>query len=418
MNITIWRRMRPAYRRGLTALLLGGMVVSLAGCDIDWLEVFDPGEGDNGQGSDATAPVADTDVPGLNLAVSDFDFASTFDALARNIDSRLPYRRFSVDFQNRADATGPDIRPTRVVFYYNANLMTPLIAADPRAGLDLPPAVLVYQTDDDDTTLTPETNTGLGATTPTTDDDANVGIAYNAADYLAARYDLDAVDDALDAYEDDLSRLAANTAGNSVSVTGATDGINEGEGIAEQNSDNDFQATVNNLTQAIDGRADVVLLAQFDHRAAAQSVGAMLTDNNDPAILFVIDATDIVSRLIAGGQTVAVDLPIRVLVSQNEAGDVTIYHDTADYLADRHDLSDVDGATDDLRELLDDLVDQAAGTNASSGIAPGIGLGNGASNGPGISPGIDSSITPGAGSGIGAGFSSGIASGTSPGVSS
>ncbi len=418
MDITTWRPARRAYRHGLAVVLLGLVAVALAGCDIDWLDVFDPDDDNNSQVSDTTAPVADTDIPGLNLAVSDFDVDSTFNSLTDNIDSRLPFRRFTVDFQDRADTGGPDIRPTRVVFYYDAGRVSPLIAADPRAGLDLPPAVLVYQTDDNDTTLTPDTDAGLGVSTPTSADDANVGIAYNAADYLAARYDLDAVDDALDAYEDDLSRLAANTAGNSVSVTGATDGINEGEGIAEQNSDNDFQATVNNLTQAIDGRADVVLLAQFDHRAAAQSVGAMLTDNNDPAILFVIDATDIVSRLIAGGQTVAVDLPIRVLVSQNEAGDVTIYHDTADYLADRHDLSDVDGATDDLRELLDDLVDQAAGTNASSGIAPGIGLGNGASNGPGISPGIDSSITPGAGSGIGAGFSSGIASGTSPGVSS
>ena len=142
-------------------------------------------------------------------------------------------------------------------------------------------------------------------------------------------------------------------------MTGATDGITEGEGITRQTSDRSFSDTVDNLQQAIDDRDDVSLLGQFDHAAAAQAAGTMLTANNDPAILYVIDATDVISRLIAGGQTVAVDLPIRILVSQNANGRVSVYHDTAAYLVARHDLDDVDDAVDTLDALLDDLVEQA-----------------------------------------------------------
>lgn len=342
-------------RRSSAIVLIGLAVVGLAGCDIDWLDVFDPDD-DETATSDTTAPVADTDIPGLNLAVSDTGFTTTANALANGIDNRAPFRSLSVNFQASADDSGPDIRPTRAIFYYNAPLMAPLIAADPRAGLDLPPAVLVYQTDASDTTLTGTTDN----TSSTADDgSADVGVGYNAADYLAARYDLDEAGDTLDAYEDDLARLAADAAGNSVSVTGATDGITEGEGITRQTSDRSFSDTVDNLQQAIDDRDDVSLLGQFDHAAAAQAAGTMLTANNDPAILYVIDATDVISRLIAGGQTVAVDLPIRILVSQNANGRVSVYHDTAAYLVARHDLDDVDDAVDTLDALLDDLVEQA-----------------------------------------------------------
>ncbi|HET7314603.1 DUF302 domain-containing protein [Salinisphaera sp.] len=332
------------------------LAIAMTGCDIDWTNVFDGN--DNGSGNDNTVAVADTEVAGLNVAVSDYLFTRTFNNLQQAIERRNYDQTLTVDLQAEADAAGRDIRPTRVIMYEDPQRMTPIIAADRRAGLDLPPAILVYRTGDGagDPAIDPAIGPANGLPGL---DSGNVGVAYNSSDYLAARYDVADARDALDGLAEDIATWVGDAvASNGVSRAGGVDGIGRGEGIVDRISDRDFATTLDQLIDAINDNDDLELLQQFDHRAAAHAIGSMLDDNDDPATLVVFDAGAEQARMIAGGQTVAVDLPMRILVSEDTDGAVHVNYSKPGYLADRHGL-DVPDAIDDLDGIMRDLVDKA-----------------------------------------------------------
>ena len=50
-----------------------------------------------------------------------------------------------IDHQANAQSVGTEIAPATVLVFGNPEVGTPFIAADPRAGLDLPVRVLVFQ---------------------------------------------------------------------------------------------------------------------------------------------------------------------------------------------------------------------------------------------------------------------------------
>ncbi|KEZ78784.1 DUF302 domain-containing protein [Salinisphaera hydrothermalis] len=318
----------------LTGLLL--LSVALAGCDIDWIEVF----GGHHNHNDNTSKVSKTNVPGLDVAQSDYRFTQAYDNLAQAVDGNNNYyKTLKVDLQAEASAAGRDIRPTRVILFDDPARITPIIAADRRAGLDLPPAMLVYQTRNDASAQ-------------------NVGVAYNSSDYLAARYNVSDAQDALDGLASDLDSLVRDASGNSASRIGAVGSISRGEGIVDRTSNHDFNTTLDRLVGAINDNSDLELLQQWDHRAAAHSIGSMLDANDDPSTLVIVNAGADQARMIAGGQTVAVDLPVRILVSEDTNGTVHVDYDKPSYLADRHHV-DASNAVDDLDSTVRSLVNKA-----------------------------------------------------------
>ncbi|MGB7757184.1 MAG: DUF302 domain-containing protein [Salinisphaera sp.] len=311
--------------------LMGLLVlIVLGGCKIDWFNTFG-----NHNNNDNTAPVDNTNVPGLDVAVSDYQFAPTYTNLEQAIDRNNYDKTLKADLQAEAIRAGRDIRPTSLILYEDPNRMTPIIAADRRAGLDLPPAMLVYQDSKD-----------------------NVGVAYNSSAYLAARYNLADAQDALDGLGQDEATLANDASGQDISRTGSVSGISEGEGLVDRTSGHDFDTTLANLIKAIKNDSGLQLLQQFDHQAAAHSIGSMLDANDDPSTLVVFDAGAEQARVIAGGQTVAVDLPVRILVSQGTDGTVHVSYSKPSYLQSRHHVA-ASTAISDLDRTLRDLVSKA-----------------------------------------------------------
>lgn len=306
------------------------LIVVLGGCKIDWLNTFG-----NHKSNDNTAKVGNTNVPGLDVAVSDYQFAQTYTNLEQAIVRNNYYKTLKADLQAEASNAGRDIRPTSVILYEDPSRMTPIIAADRRAGLDLPPAMLVYQDSKD-----------------------NVGVAYNSSDYLAARYNLAAARDALDGLGQDEATLVNDASGHDVSRTGSVSGISQGEGLVDRTSGHNFDTTLANLIKAIQNDSGLQLLQQFDHQAAAHSIGSMLDANDDPSTLVVFDAGAEQARVIAGGQTVAVDLPVRILVSQGTDGTVHVSYSKPSYLESRHNLA-ASTAISDLDSTLRHLVSKA-----------------------------------------------------------
>lgn len=337
--------MRVMQRTLATAGLLC-LLLALAGCNIDWGDTFG-GHDDNDSGQDNTSGVADTDTPGLDVAVSDDGFTATYQRLQTAINQQQGGAGINESATSRIDlmalasqppggGDGADIRPTRLILYNDASQTTPMINADPRAGLDLPPAILVYQ-----------------------DRDNDVGVAYDNGDYFKARYDMSDADDAVAALTDNARTLAQTAAGNDVSVEGSASGVSGGQGIVSQESDDDFSTTLNRLLDAIDADDSLALISQIDQRAAALDVGLMLGNNDNQSTLVLLDAGQDVARLLSANQTVGIDLPERMLVSEADDGTVTVYYNAPGHLVDRHQIEGRDEAADTLSDTLSDLADAA-----------------------------------------------------------
>ncbi|GAB3672687.1 DUF302 domain-containing protein [Salinisphaera aquimarina] len=355
---------QPRTRRDRIALwlLLALSLVVVAACD--WSSELGIGNDDD-DSKDVTAPVEDTDIAGLSVAVSSSDFDTTLSTLRQDVASvyRADYAQL-IDHRNNADSGNLTLRPTTVVYFDDPNRSAALIAADARVALDLPARILVYR-----------------------DSDNAVGVAYTNVDYLDARYALDdAENDTLDGLEDDMRTLAESAAGDDIRREGSAAKVSDGEGIETVDSDNDFNTTVNNLATAINARDNLGAPVIIDEATRAVQVGRAI----NPSTLFLFGNPTVGTRLMQSSQTAGVDLPQKMLVSQDDDGDVHIYYNDPGYIADRHNIGDRDDEIEAIADLLDDLADEASGSGTNRGTGAGTVTTPGTGGTSPTSPGIGS----------------------------
>jgi uncharacterized protein (DUF302 family) len=105
---------------------------------------------------------------GIVTRVSNQNFEETYSDLLAALNSNPNITVVAeLDHQENAASVDMELRPTRVVIFGNPSLGTPLLQKAGSIALDLPQKMLVYQSQD-------------GA----------VNIAYNDADYIAARHNV------------------------------------------------------------------------------------------------------------------------------------------------------------------------------------------------------------------------------------
>jgi len=218
----------------------------------------------------------------------------------------------SVDHQANAASVGLTLRPTRVTMFGNPNLGTPLMEVNPLAGLDLPQKMLTW-----------------------TDANGQSNIAYNSADYLNGRYGLESEQAIIDTINNALAGLASTAGGQDFTPTEVTaPSINEGIRINE--SANDFDTTYELLRNAIDTAAPLTIVRELDHSANAASVGRTLR----PTKLIIFGNPNLGSLLMQSGQSIAIDLPQKMLVVQKDNGKTYVAYNDPEYLAVRHGITD------------------------------------------------------------------------------
>lgn len=212
--------------------------------------------------------------------------------------------------QNAADA-GLELNPTRVVLFGNPRLGTPLMQANQQAGLDLPQKMLVYK-----------------------NDFGEVYAAFNSAQYIASRHGLDTVS-TLPAISNALTNLAQNaTNGNVKMADDNTVALNEG--VVSMESANSFAVTYEKLRTAVEGNANLQIIAELDHQQNAQSVGLEL----NPTKLLVFGNPSLGTPLMQDEQTIGIDLPQKMLVYEDENGTVRVTYNDPYYLAERHGIEE------------------------------------------------------------------------------
>lgn len=130
-----------------------------------------------------------------------------------------------------------------------------------------------------------------------------------------------------------------------------------GAGVLTLPSSHDFDATTTQLQDAI-AEEGLVLVTTIDHAANADDAGLDLL----PTTVFVFGNPQAGTPLMQAARTIALDLPQKMLVWEDEAGDVFVTWRDPTVLATHHGLTGDEGPLPNIAALLETLARTAAGT--------------------------------------------------------
>jgi uncharacterized protein (DUF302 family) len=125
-------------------------------------------------------------------------------------------------------------------------------------------------------------------------------------------------------------------------------------GFRAMASSNDFATTVDAARAAIESRG-LGPMAEVDHGANAEGVGLDLR----PTTLFLFGNPEVGSRLMAARQTVGIDLPMKLLVWEDAEGAVHVAYQDPAWIAQRHDVRDMDDIVEKMQAALDGIASEA-----------------------------------------------------------
>jgi uncharacterized protein (DUF302 family) len=127
------------------------------------------------------------------------------------------------------------------------------------------------------------------------------------------------------------------------------------EGLRVLPSRHGADETVDRI-EAAATRHGMTVMARIDHGASARKVGAELR----PTIVVFFGNPKAGTPAMRACPTIAIDLPIRMLVWQDEKGATWLAYNEPGWIFRRHGLLD-DGTSDVMRDVLDSIAGQATG---------------------------------------------------------
>jgi uncharacterized protein (DUF302 family) len=125
-------------------------------------------------------------------------------------------------------------------------------------------------------------------------------------------------------------------------------------------SEHDPQETAARLVAALTARG-MTVISRINHAAGAAAVGLTLR----PTELIVFGNPLVGTPLMQAAQTAGIDLPLRALVWQDEAGRTWLAYIAPDWIAERHGIeSGRDATIGKMSENISMVIRQAAGKDA------------------------------------------------------
>src|SRR5262249_22761557 len=107
----------------------------------------------------------------------------------------------------------------------------------------------------------------------------------------------------------------------------------ETKGIVELPSHNSVDETVKRLTSALQAKG-IPVFAVIDHSGEAAKVGLQMP----PTTLVIFGNPKAGTPLMLATPSIAIDLPLKILVRQDADQKVWVSYNSTDYLQDRHGL--------------------------------------------------------------------------------
>jgi uncharacterized protein (DUF302 family) len=108
-------------------------------------------------------------------------------------------------------------------------------------------------------------------------------------------------------------------------------------GVVTIKSNHSVKATADNLERVLNDKG-MTLFTRINHSASAQKIGKELR----PTELLVFGNPKIGTPLMQCSQTVAIDLPQKAIIWEDEAGQVWYSYNSPNYLKDRHAITGCD----------------------------------------------------------------------------
>jgi uncharacterized protein (DUF302 family) len=115
--------------------------------------------------------------------------------------------------------------------------------------------------------------------------------------------------------------------------------------------------TLNRLEEVVKKKG-LTIFTRIDHSAGAAKVQLNLR----PTQVLIFGNPKMGTALMQSSQTVGIDLPMKVLAWQDEAGKVWIAYNDPSYLADRHQINDRGEVLQKMTGALAKLTDKATST--------------------------------------------------------
>ncbi|GAA3947766.1 DUF302 domain-containing protein [Allohahella marinimesophila] len=216
-----------------------------------------------------------------------------------------------LDHQANAKSVDIDIPPTILLLFSDPALDVPLLQKNQQVALDLPQKILAYE-----------------------DPQGSVKLAFNGVEYLRDRHALGELE-TLNQLRKRLKTLTESASGSEVGPhQEGTGSVEKGAGIVVLTSGNDFETTHQKLRQALESQSALKVMAEIDYAADAASADMSLR----PTSLFVFGNPQVGSPMINVRQSIALDLPQKMLVYQGEEGEIFVAYNDPEYISRRHEM--------------------------------------------------------------------------------
>jgi len=284
-----------------------------------------------------------TDSRGFVAVPSNFGVEETTSRLTDSLENNANINLLGVvDHSAGADSVDMELAPTRVVFFGNPALGSPLMQRSRSVGIDLPQKLLVWE-----------------------HEDGTTYVGYNTTPYLGARHALPADTDQLQTINGALASFASSVTsspeayraelvavGNSAGVPGS---ITQGAGLESVTSGEDFDTTVSNLEAVLEDRGFRVPFV-VEHSSAAAANDLEL----GPTTLFIFGNPNVGTPLMQLERRIAVDLPQKMLVWEDDEGTVRIAYNSPAYVLGRHGVADLPDSVSNVADALAGIAEAAS----------------------------------------------------------
>ena len=134
-------------------------------------------------------------------------------------------------------------------------------------------------------------------------------------------------------------------------------GAQQSTGLVHTRSTRDFSQTVTALDSALIA-ANLKVFGRVDHAANAKGVGLELR----PSTVFIFGNPQVGTRLMQCEQTIAIDLPLKILVWEDSTRAVFVGYEPPARLAQRHNAAGCQDVLDRMTTALGNLTAAATGT--------------------------------------------------------
>lgn len=267
--------------------------------------------------------------PGLAYVESEFEFRDTYSALRAKIQQSDYQIYKEIDFKEYAESYRRRSREAKMILFSNPSLEALLIQDTPEIGIEFPSRMLTFE-----------------------DRDKYVLVAYNNIEYLSRMYSLNNMG-AVQNMESSMSQIASTVSGNmTLKNETAFAGIN----TITASSSRSFNQVYNYLRNAIADNPEMNLIADVDHQLNALSVGMNIRANR--VLLFTTGELE--ANMVDRHQLSTIDLPLRILVWEDENNRVKVSYTNLNTLKDRHQMDSNIGRLEEVKRMLAELVVESA----------------------------------------------------------